>query len=98
MSDDTDDKIGSSSCEQTEQCDMQTWRDRWASRRKMAWAAFVAMCASTVMIFYSVPLDKLDKLDDVIIWFYGTMTTIILGYMGTTVSAHIFDRRRGQGS
>lgn len=97
MSDDTDDTVGAT-CNPSEQCDMATWKERWASRRKMAWAAFVAMCASTVMIFYSVPLDKLDKLDDVIIWFYGTMTTIILGYMGTTVSAHIFDRRQGRSS
>lgn len=74
-------------------CDSDTWKDRWKNRRRMAWAAFVSMMVVTLLLFYTVPDSKLDKLDDVVIWFYGTMATLILGYMGTTVTAHIFDRR-----
>lgn len=75
-------------------CDMQDWKDRWANRRRMAWAAFAVMFLTTMLLYFAVPLDKIDKLADVTIWLYGTMASIILGYMGTTVSAHIFDRRR----
>jgi hypothetical protein len=77
-----------------EPCDIKDWSDRWANRRRMSWAAFVAMCAVTAYIMVWVPIEKIDKLSDFLIWFNGTMASIILGYMGTTVSAHIFDRRR----
>lgn len=77
-----------------EPCDIKDWSDRWANRRRMSWAAFVAMCLATAFVMYGVPLEKIDKLADFLIWFNGTMASIILGYMGTTVSAHIFDRRR----
>lgn len=78
----------------TEKGDLNDWSDRWANRRRMSWAAFVAMCVVTGYVMVGVPLEKIDKLSDFLIWFNGTMASIILGYMGTTVSAHIFDRRR----
>lgn len=73
---------------------LNDWANRWANRRRMSWAAFVAMCAVTGYVMIGVPVEKIDKLTDFLIWFNGTMASIILGYMGTTVSAHIFDRRR----
>lgn len=77
-----------------EPCDIKDWSDRWANRRRMSWAAFFAMSIATAYVVAWVPIERIDKLADFLIWFNGTMASIILGYMGTTVSAHIFDRRR----
>lgn len=77
-----------------EPCDIQDWKDRWANRRRMAWAAFLSMDLFTALLMFAVPIEKIDKLSDPLIWLYGTLTSIILGYMGTTVYAHFLNRRR----
>jgi uncharacterized BrkB/YihY/UPF0761 family membrane protein len=92
MSDETDNTVTTTD-DGDKLMTLNDWQQRWSTRRRLSIAAFVAILVVTLLLFYTVPIEKVDKLDDVVIWFYGTMATIILGYMGTTVSAHIFDRR-----
>lgn len=56
---------------------------RWYHRRRMAYLALYSMLAVTALMFTPwVPLSRLEKLADVIEWFYFSMASIVGAYMG----------------
>ena len=63
---------------------------RWRNRRRMAWVSLLAMLAVT---FYSMgpwlPLDRLEKLETVITWFYMSCASVVGSYMAVTTWAAI---------
>jgi len=50
----------------------------------MAYVALASMIVFTGLFMYTVPVEKISKIGDVIQWFYMAMSGIILGYMGQT--------------
>jgi hypothetical protein len=61
----------------------------WRNRRRMAWLAFGSMIVVTGLCFFVVPLDRLEKLTDVVTWFYMTMATVVGAYMGLSTYASV---------
>lgn len=59
------------------------------NRRRMAWVALNAIIVVTLCAMFLVTPERLDKLDDVITWFYMCMCSIVLGYLGFTTYAFI---------
>lgn len=61
---------------------------RWKNRRQMAWCAFWAMIAMTLILWFLVPLivpfGLVNIVSESMAWFYMAMTAIILAYMGFT--------------
>lgn len=56
---------------------------RWYHRRRMAYLALYSMLVVTALMFTPwVPLSRLEKLADVIEWFYFSMASIVGAYMG----------------
>lgn len=48
----------------------------------MAYISLVSILIMTYLILFIVPLDRLDKLDELITWFYIVMGSIIGAYVG----------------
>jgi hypothetical protein len=93
MADDVTTQVDNAVIPSPDKEDIAAERERWKGRRQMAWASLAGVFIVTFCLFYTVPIEKVDKLSDVVIWFYGTMLTVIAAYMGTTVAAHIFGRK-----
>lgn len=55
---------------------------RWKHRRRMAYISLVSILIMTYLILFIVPLNRLDKLDELITWFYIVMGSIIGAYVG----------------
>ena len=62
---------------------------RWTNRRRMAWLALISIIVVTGLAFFVLPIDRLDKLADVITWFYLSMASIVGAYMGLTTMEHL---------
>tara|TARA_Y100000310_G_scaffold115139_1_gene113673 strand:- start:1082 stop:1318 length:237 start_codon:yes stop_codon:yes gene_type:complete len=60
---------------------------RWTNRRRMAWLALSSIIVVTGLAFFVLPIDRLDKLADVITWFYLSMASIVGAYMGLSTWA-----------
>jgi hypothetical protein len=93
MAEDTATQVETTVLPSPEKEDIALDRERWKGRRQMAWASLGGVFVVTFCLYFLVPLERVDKLSDVTIWFYGTMLTVIAAYMGTTVAAHIFGRK-----
>lgn len=50
----------------------------------MAWVAMISIIAVTGLCIFYIPLDRLDALGDIIMWFFVTMGSVIGAYMGFT--------------
>lgn len=59
----------------------------WRNRRRMAWISFFSMLVVTALCFFWVPESRLEKLSDVITWYYMAMASIVGAYMGFTTWA-----------
>lgn len=78
---------------------------RWYHRRRMAYMALYSMFIVTGLMFTPwVPITRLEKLADVIEWFYFSMASIVGAYMGfatwsaKTGRAAAFDPTYGTGA
>lgn len=56
--------------------------DRWKNRRRMAYISLLAMIGATVALFWFVPADRLDTLQEPVGWFYIAMASIVGAYCG----------------
>lgn len=73
-------------------------KERWKNRRRMAWLSMFAMIAATYALFFVVPESRLQRLEEVIAWFYMAMASVIGTYLGTTTWAYVSSKgRRGRG-
>jgi len=56
---------------------------RWVHRRRMAYIALYSMLVVTAYAIGPwIPENRLDKLSDIIEWFYFAMASIVGAYMG----------------
>lgn len=55
---------------------------RWKNRRRMAWIALISMLIVTYWALFKIPVERIEHLDDIITFFYLTMSGIIMGYLG----------------
>lgn len=56
--------------------------DRWRNRRRMAWVALWAIMIVTYFALFSVPVERLNVLKEVITWFYFVMGSVVGAYVG----------------
>jgi len=68
---------------------------RFRNRRRMAWLSFFSMIAATMLIFFYVPAQNVNHYEVIIAWFYGTLSSIIITYMGVTILPY-FGKGGGQ--
>lgn len=60
----------------------EAWSVFRADRRRMAWLALLSTIIFTAVLFVWPPVERLEKMEDIITWYYMAMTTIVLGYLG----------------
>tara|TARA_Y100000310_G_C20271345_1_gene618176 strand:+ start:215 stop:448 length:234 start_codon:yes stop_codon:yes gene_type:complete len=73
--------------EETTQTENGNGEVRWKNRRRMAWLAMISIIVVTGLAFFVLPMERLDKLADVITWFYLSMASIVGAYMGLSTWA-----------
>lgn len=61
----------------------------WRNRRAMAWIALISIMIVTILCFFVVSVERLDKLSSVVTWFYTTMASVVGAYMGLSTYASI---------
>jgi hypothetical protein len=61
----------------------------WKNRRTMAWIALISIMIVTILCFFVVSVERLDKLSSVVTWFYTTMASVVGAYMGLSTYASI---------
>ena len=59
------------------------------NKRRMAWIALLSILVVTGLMMFVVDMERLDKLSDVVVWFYMSMATVIGAYMGASVYANV---------
>lgn len=69
----------------------------WRNRRRMAWLAFAAIVVVTGLCFFWVDIERLEKLETVITWFYMAMASIVGAYMGFATYASVNGGNRYSG-
>lgn len=56
---------------------------QWKHRRRMAYASLVSIIAVTLILLGPwVPVERVEKLSDLISWFYFSLASIVGAYMG----------------
>jgi hypothetical protein len=55
---------------------------QWKNRRRMAWIALFAMLVTICVLFFSIEESRIEKLSDIITWFFISMSSIVGAYMG----------------
>lgn len=56
---------------------------QWKHRRRMAYMSLVSIIAVTLILLGPwVPVDRVEKLSDLISWFYFSLASIVGAYMG----------------
>ena len=63
--------------------------ERWKNRRRMSWIALWATMLVTAAMMFFVPESRIEKLDEVVVWFYVSMASIIGVYIGSATFADI---------
>lgn len=57
--------------------------NRWKHRRRMAYASLISIIAVTAILLGPwVPTERVEKLSDLISWFYFSLASIVGAYMG----------------
>ena len=59
------------------------------NKRRMAWIALLSILVVTGLMMFVVDMERLDKLSDVVVWFYFSMASIIGAYMGMPTWAKV---------
>ena len=62
---------------------------KWKNRREMAWGFFWGIFLLTTAALFFIPESKLDKLSDIIIWYYICASGIIGAYFGLNSMEHL---------
>lgn len=63
--------------------------ERWKNRRWMAWICLWAVMLVTGAMMFLVPETRLAGLDEVVVWFYVSMASIIGVYIGSATMSDI---------
>lgn len=63
-------------------------KEKFRNRRQMAWLSLVGILLLTGYILAFVQPENVSAYDTVLAWAYGTLTAIVLGYMGMTTYAY----------
>jgi hypothetical protein len=63
--------------------------ERWKNRRWMAWICLWAVLAVTGLMMFLVPESRLSGLDEVVVWFYVSMASVIGVYIGSATMSDI---------
>ena len=63
--------------------------ERWKNRRRMSWIALWATLLVTAAMMFWVPESRISSLDEVVVWFYVSMASIIGVYIGSATFADI---------
>lgn len=73
---------------------------RWKNRRQMAWICLWAIMIVTTSMMFIVPETRIANLDEVVVWFYVSMASIIGVYIGSATMSDIktFVKMRGGAS
>jgi len=70
-----------------------THPSQWKHRRRMAYASLVSIIAVTLILLGPwVPVERVDKLSDLISWFYFSLASIVGAYMGFATWAAKFSK------
>lgn len=56
--------------------------DRWRNRRRLAWLAFTSLIVGTILLWFVVPINRVEALSEPIVWFYISMVGIVGAYVG----------------
>jgi hypothetical protein len=72
---------------------LQLDNERWKNRRRMAWLALWAAILACIAMFTVVPESKIEKLDEVVAWFFMGMFSIVGTYIGTATWANVAQAR-----
>jgi hypothetical protein len=76
----------------------QVETDVWRSRRKMAWVALFGIIVPTVFIILRISdVGILDKLADLMSWYYLGLSSIVGAFFGFTTWASIKGRGKIDG-
>lgn len=67
--------------------------ERWRGRQYMSWLAMISMILATIAMMFWVPESRMEKLSDVVTWFFAAMSSIVASYLGTTTWAFISDAK-----
>jgi hypothetical protein len=67
----------------------EEWKQFRDDRRLMAWLSLLSIVAVTVAALFFIPIERLEKLDDIISWFYIIMASIVGVYYGVKTWAMI---------
>ena len=62
---------------------------RWTNRRRMAWISLISILIVTGILLFVIPESRIEKLSDVISWFYFSMAGIVGAYMGFATMSSI---------
>lgn len=65
-----------------EEREIEITREKWKSRRAMAWVSLITIIVVTVLFMFKIPMEKLDKLSDALSWLFISLTSIIGAYIG----------------
>jgi len=72
-----------------EQTALKLDNERWKNRRRMAWISLWATMIVTAAMMFAVPETRIEKLDEVVVWFYVSMASIIGVYIGSATFSDI---------
>lgn len=63
--------------------------ERWKNRRWMAWICLWSVLIVTGLMMFLVPESRIASLDEVVVWFYVSMASIIGVYIGSATMSDI---------
>lgn len=77
----------------TTPCEDPTSPSRWKHRRRMAYLSLLSIIAVTAILLGPwVPVERVEKLSDLISWFYFSLASIVGAYMGFATWAAKLDK------
>ncbi|CAB4141265.1 hypothetical protein UFOVP410_104 [uncultured Caudovirales phage] len=56
--------------------------NRWKHRRRMAYISLLSILIVTYFLMFKIPIEKIKVLENVVTWYYITMSSIIGAYLG----------------
>jgi hypothetical protein len=75
----------------------KTKSEMWSSRRKMAWVSLWGIIVPTIfIIFYVTDVSLMDKVADLMSWYYIALASIVGAYMGFKSWATIKGRGKSE--
>lgn len=76
---------------------VKTKNEMWSSRRQMAWVSLFGIIIPTIfIIFYVTDTGLMDKIADLMSWYYIALASIVGAYMGFKSWATIRGRGKSE--